>query len=223
LFSDPWRIRLLTSERSRGAAPSRPNIIFFLIDDMGYGDLSCYGNTAVSTPNLDRLAAEGIRFTQFSVSAPICSPSRTGLTTGRYPARYKIFSYLASRKENNQRGWRSGLIPRADAGPHPARGRLRHRPFRQVAHGRPAHVGDAPLITEYGFDKSLTQFEGLGDRILPLCDSCDGRPPQKYALGSDLLGRGNITWTNRSKITGFLFTKRWTSSGRRKEAASRSM
>ncbi|MDQ2688356.1 MAG: sulfatase-like hydrolase/transferase, partial [Armatimonadota bacterium] len=78
----------------------RPNIIFVLIDDMGYGDLSCYGNKLAQTPHLDRLAAEGIRFTQFSVASPLCSPSRTALLTGRSPARYGITSYLASRAEN---------------------------------------------------------------------------------------------------------------------------
>jgi uncharacterized sulfatase len=63
-------------------------------------------------------------------------------------------------------------------------------------------VGDAPLITEYGFDETLTQFEGLGDRILPLLDAFDGTPPEKYALGSDNLGRGKVEWMDRSKVTG---------------------
>lgn len=68
-------------------------------------------------------------------------------------------------------------------------------------------VGEAPLITEYGFDASLTQFEGLGDRILPLLDAYDGKPAKKHALGSDNLGRGKITWLERSKVTG-AFAKR---------------
>ncbi|MCX6953544.1 MAG: sulfatase-like hydrolase/transferase, partial [Verrucomicrobia bacterium] len=62
-------------------------------------------------------------------------------------------------------------------------------------------VGEAPLITEYGYDQTLTQFEGLGDRILPLNDAFDGKPAKKYALGSDNLGRGTITWLDRSKVT----------------------
>jgi uncharacterized sulfatase len=62
-------------------------------------------------------------------------------------------------------------------------------------------VGEAPLITEYGFDQSLTQFEGLGERILPLLDAFDGRPARRYALGSDKLGRGQITWLDRAKVT----------------------
>ena len=62
-------------------------------------------------------------------------------------------------------------------------------------------VGEAPLITDYGFDESLTQFEGLGRRILPLLDAFDGQPPQKHALGSDKLGRGPIVWQRRDTVT----------------------
>ena len=62
-------------------------------------------------------------------------------------------------------------------------------------------VGEAPLITEYGFDASLTNFEGLGPRVLPLCDAYNGKPPRRHALGSDKLGRGPITWEDRSQVT----------------------
>jgi uncharacterized sulfatase len=62
-------------------------------------------------------------------------------------------------------------------------------------------VGEAPLIGEYGFDASLTNFEGLGPRVLPLLDAYDGQPPKRYALGSDTLGRGPITWEDRSEVT----------------------
>jgi uncharacterized sulfatase len=54
-----------------------------LIDDMGWGDFSCFGNKDAKTPNIDRLAAEGLRFEQFYVASPICSPSRVGLSTGQ--------------------------------------------------------------------------------------------------------------------------------------------
>ena len=62
-------------------------------------------------------------------------------------------------------------------------------------------VGEAPLITEYGFDVSLTNFEGLGPRVLGLKNAYDGKPPEKHTLGSDRLGRGEITWTDRSLVT----------------------
>ena len=67
-------------------APMRPNIVLIFVDDMGYGDLGCYGNRANKTPNIDRLAAEGQRWTSFYASGAVCVPSRTGLMTGRHPA-----------------------------------------------------------------------------------------------------------------------------------------
>lgn len=68
----------------------QPNIVFIYTDDMGYSDLSCYGQTKWTTPNLDRLAEEGVRFTDAYSASPISSPSRAGLLTGRYPARMGI-------------------------------------------------------------------------------------------------------------------------------------
>lgn len=70
-----------------GRADDRPNILLILADDLGYGDIASYGAPDVKTPNLDRLAAEGVRFTQFYGGGPECTPSRTALLTGRYPER----------------------------------------------------------------------------------------------------------------------------------------
>lgn len=63
------------------------NFVIIFCDDLGWGDLSCYGHPTIATPNLDRMAAEGMRMTQFYVAASVCTPSRAGLMTGRYPAR----------------------------------------------------------------------------------------------------------------------------------------
>jgi arylsulfatase A-like enzyme len=192
---------LLLVFAAASATVARPNFIFVLIDDMGYGDLSCYGNQRVRTENLDRLAREGIRFTQFYVAAPICSPSRTALLTGQFPARWRITSYLANRKANTERGMAQWLDPAA-----PTVARALHQAGYATGHfgkwhmGGQRDVGDAPLISDYGFDQSLTQFEGLGDRILPLLVTANGT--NRYALGSDTLGRGQITWMDRSKVTG---------------------
>ena len=70
-----------------GERPRPPNFIIILADDLGYGDLSCYGSEKIATPRLDRMAAEGVRLTDFCVTAPICSPSRASLLTGRYAQR----------------------------------------------------------------------------------------------------------------------------------------
>ncbi|MFL2478232.1 MAG: sulfatase-like hydrolase/transferase [Verrucomicrobiales bacterium] len=75
-------------------ADERPNIIIILCDDLGYGDLSCYGNTVIRTPNIDQLASEGIRFTSFYSSSPVCSPSRVGLMTGRTPDRAGVYDWI---------------------------------------------------------------------------------------------------------------------------------
>jgi arylsulfatase A len=74
------------------AAPARPpNIVVILADDLGYGDLGCYGSPTINTPQLDAMAREGLRFTDFYVPAAVCSPSRAGLLTGRYPVRSGMF------------------------------------------------------------------------------------------------------------------------------------
>ncbi len=76
------------------AAPRRPNIIFILADDLGWAELGCYGNDFNETPNLDRLAKDGMRFTNAYASAPVCSPYRAAFLTGQYPARVGITDYL---------------------------------------------------------------------------------------------------------------------------------
>ena len=75
--------------QSFGAPARTPNIVFILCDDLGYGDLGCYGSK-IHTPNLDRMAAEGVRFTNFCSADPVCSPSRAALLTGRYPTRVGV-------------------------------------------------------------------------------------------------------------------------------------
>jgi uncharacterized sulfatase len=184
------------------AQTEKTNFIVVLIDDMGWSDLSCFGNQSVETENIDRLAGEGIRFTNFYVNAPICSASRTALTTGQYPQRWRISSYLSDRKDNMRRGMANWLEPSV-----PTLAKILKEAGYTTGHfgkwhmGGQRDVGEAPLISEYGFDASLTNFEGLGPRLLPLCDAHDGKPPKKHALGSDNLGNGPITWMDREKIT----------------------
>ena len=185
------------------SVPPKPNIVLVLIDDMGWSDLSCFGNDAVQTPNIDRLASEGIAFTQFHVCAPICSPSRCGITTGHYPYRWRINSFLAERRANTERNINHWLDPKA-----PTLARILHDAGYTTGHfgkwhlGGQRDVGEAPLITEYGFDESLTNFEGLGPRVLPLLNTFDGTAPKRYSLGSENLGRRDeIRWVDRNQVT----------------------
>ncbi len=186
----------------RIAGSDETNIIIVFIDDMGWSDLSCYGGQAVRTENIDRLAAEGIRFNNFYVNSPICSPSRVALTTGQYAQRWRIDSYLARRAMNRKRGMAQWLDPKA-----PVLARELNLAGYATGHfgkwhmGGQRDVGNAPLITRYGFDRSLTNFEGLGPRVLPLKDAYDGKPPKKHDLGSARLGHGPIRWEDRSVIT----------------------
>ena len=80
-------------------AEPKPNIVFVLVDDLGINDLRCYGRAEHNTPNIDRLAAQGMRFTNAYCAQPICSPSRAALMTGKSPARLHLTNYLPGRAD----------------------------------------------------------------------------------------------------------------------------
>jgi arylsulfatase A len=80
-------VLLLAATLPAPAEEAKPNIVFIFADDLGYGDLGCYGHPTIRTPNLDRMAAEGMRFTDFYSAAEVCTPSRAALLTGRLPVR----------------------------------------------------------------------------------------------------------------------------------------
>ncbi len=143
-----------------GADDLRPNIILILTDDMGYGDVGCYGGNFAPTPNIDRLAKEGIRFTQYYSSAPICSPSRAGLTTGMYPARWNLTSYLQTRAGNRACEQADFLNPRA-----PSLARTLKAAGYATGHFGKWHMGggrdvtNAPPFAAYGFDEHASTWE----------------------------------------------------------------
>ncbi|MEW6305921.1 MAG: sulfatase-like hydrolase/transferase [Verrucomicrobiota bacterium] len=139
------------------AAPARPNFIFILADDLGWGDLSCYGNEFLKTPNLDRLAREGTQFTHFYVNASVCSPSRCAFFTSQYPARHRIHGHYATPEQNAARGMSNWLDPKV---PNVA-ATLKQAGYA-TAHVGKWHLGNnsgGPPIEQYGFD-----FVGSGER-----------------------------------------------------------
>lgn len=83
-----------TASRALAAETDRPNVVFLLLDDMGYADIGAYGNTYHRTPHIDRLAADGVRFTAAYAAAPNCSPTRASILAGRWPARTRVTQYL---------------------------------------------------------------------------------------------------------------------------------
>jgi N-acetylgalactosamine-6-sulfatase len=127
-----------------------PNVIFILADDLGWGDLGCYGNRGIKTPNLDALASAGTLFTQFYVNSAVCSPSRTAFMTGQYPARHRIHGHLADAAMNEKRSMPNFLDPKAVM----LSRLLQSRNYATAAIGK-WHLGSgagAPLPQAYGFD-----------------------------------------------------------------------
>ncbi len=141
-------------------AAEQPNILFILTDDMGYGDVGCYGGRFVPTPHIDQLAREGTRFTEFYVASPVCSPSRTGFLTGCYPARWKITNFLNTRARNRASEQVDFLDPKA---PSMAR-TLKAAGYATGMFGK-WHMGggrdvtNAPPFREYGFDEHASTYE----------------------------------------------------------------
>lgn len=183
-------------------AADRPNFIVVFIDDMGWGDLSCFGNQEAKTPQIDRLAEEGIRFEQFYVNSPICSPSRCALLTGQYPQKWRITSFLNNRADNERRGMAQWLDPAA-----PSAARFLSAAGYATGHFGKWHLGgqrnveDAPAISRYGFDETLTNFEGTGPKLLPLTRKPGEEKAGKIWQDAERLG-GPVTWMQRSEITG---------------------
>lgn len=144
------------------AASGKPNIVFIYADDWGWGDLSCHGHAWLKTPNIDRLASEGTDFRQFNVLNPVCSPSRTAVMTGKYPARFSIHQHFASPTANRNRNMPDWLDPKQTMLP---------RLFQQAGY-RTAHFGKwhltnggvegAPKPEAYGYDASAVFNGGTG-------------------------------------------------------------
>jgi N-acetylgalactosamine-6-sulfatase len=151
---------LLLAPLLAGAADTRPpSIIFILADDMGWGDASCYGHPYAKTPNIDRLAREGTRFTQFYATGVTCCPSRTGFMTSRWPASYATYpanggfsGRVTITELLKKRGYATGHFGKWHIGPEMKPGTYgidaighdddRQKQRRQDVRGRDAHIYD---------------------------------------------------------------------------------
>jgi arylsulfatase A len=157
------------------ADADRPNIVLILADDQGYGDVGCYGATDIKTPNIDRLAAEGTRFTSFYVAQPVCTASRTALLTGCYP---------------NRLGMAGALNHTSTTGIHPKEVLLsnlaKSRGYATAIYGK-WHLGHHPpfLPTRRGFD----EFFGLpySNDNGPLHPVTKGIPPLPVYEGENVV------------------------------------
>lgn len=138
----------------------KPNIIIVYIDDMGFSDPSCYGGNYAPTPNIDKLAEEGIRFTQYYSACPISSPSRVGITTGMYPTRWGITTFLDTRAANAKNEQNDFLNDQA-----PSMARTLKSNGYATGHFGKWHMGggrdvtNAPSVHNYGFDEYVSTYE----------------------------------------------------------------
>lgn len=177
------------------------NIVYILVDDLGFGDFSIYGNENAETPTVDRLAREGVRFNHAYVH-PICSPTRVATTTGQWPDRWGVTTFLGTYEMNAERGLPDWLDPDA---PSIAR-ILRENGYATAQVGK-WHMGGqrdvdtAPWIDEYGFDEIITNSGGIGDRILNVFDEIT----ERGTIGPDVSNvrtfRGSTYWTPRNATT----------------------
>ncbi|MBC8593019.1 sulfatase-like hydrolase/transferase [Oscillospiraceae bacterium N12] len=142
------------------AQEKKPNIVIIYTDDMGIGDVSCYNSGWVMTPNIDRLAAKGLKFNHYYTSSPVSSPSRVGLTTGMFPTEWGINTFLHDRKGNaecEQSDYLDSSAPTIAKSLKAAGYATAHIGKWHMGGGR--DVDDAPQIPKYGFDEYLSTYE----------------------------------------------------------------
>jgi arylsulfatase A-like enzyme len=151
--------------RAAFTAESRPNIILIVADDLGWADLGCYGSRYHRTPNLDRLANEGMRFTQAYAACPVCSPTRAALMTGKYPARLDLTDWLPGRADMpSQRLLRPAFRQQLPLEETTLAERLREAGYATASIGK-WHLGGAGFEPQrQGFDMNIAGDEAGSPR-----------------------------------------------------------
>jgi arylsulfatase A len=146
-------------------AQSQPNFIIILADDLGYGDLSCYGHPTIKTPNIDKMASEGIKFTQFYVGANVCTPSRSALLTGKLPIRNGMIGSLGVFFPNS-----AGGLPTTETTVAKA---LKTKNYQTALVGK-WHLGSLPqfMPNNHGFDEYFgipysNDMENIHQKLVP--------------------------------------------------------
>jgi arylsulfatase A-like enzyme len=177
-------IRLAPAALSAAAQNTRrPNFLIIITDDQGVGDVRCFGNPDPLTPNLDRLAASGVRFTQWYSNAPVCSASRAAILTGKYPDRTGVRGALPSEPSWDVHGLRSNETTLAS--------RLRTLGYRTAAFGK-WHLGSAPESRprNHGFDEFFGWYSGWLDAF----------SHRYYQLGSPPGKIFHDLWRNETEV-----------------------
>ena len=197
------------------SAAERPNILFILADDMGWGDLSCYGRPDYRTPNLDRLAQQGMRFTNGYAAAPVCTPTRVGFLTGRYPARLAVGleEPITERKELGERIKTVGL-PTA----HPTVASLIKAAGYDTALIGKWHLGYLPNFgpLKSGFDEFFGIMSGAADHfthkdMMAEPDLFEGEVPvERTGYITDLLTQKAVEYIKRRHQKPFYLSLHYT-------------
>ena len=208
---------------------ARPNIVFFLVDDLGWSDVGCYGSTFHETPNIDRLSREGMRFDNAYSTCHVCSPSRASILTGKYPARTDLTEWLGGRPERAFEKLHSAkkLMALPDEEVTLAETLKKHG-YATANYGK-AHLRKDPRT--YGFDEAITGWvrsyyhpfspqysktlpakkgdyytDKLTDAALDFIERNKGRPffvhLEHFAVHDPIQGRRDLVDKYRKKLAG---------------------
>lgn len=211
----------------------RPNVLYIMADDLGWGDLSCYGRPDYRTPNLDRLASEGTRFTQAYSASPVCTPTRCAFVTGRYPARTRVGleEPLAWKKFLVDNKLDIGLAPE-----HPTvASLLKSAGYRTALVGK-WHLGYLPKYSpiKSGFEEFFGIMSGAADHFSHKDANGEGDlfeaevPVERVGYATDLLTERSVEFLKRRRDAPFFLSLNYTAphwpwEGPKDEAVSRAL